>query len=167
MTTTARKLFIGAIAALMALPAMSQSGSGGIGGASLGFRSSGATRGIEPVSAEEAIPGRWRIEFRIRRYSDDPEASGRWITVYADMWIGGIYVNGQIRDSEANADFTCRIDEHGRCIDGRLRFQGDEYDWQDFAFITDRNGERAEGWAVFADRNTGVIREYELVLRKR
>ena len=167
MKISARRIILGTAALLLCLPALSQPGSGGLGGANLGFRTSGSTRGIEPVSAEDAIPGRWRIEFRIRRYSDDPEARGRWITVYADMWIGGIYVNGQIRDGDVHGDFSCRIDDHGRCLDGRLRFQGDEHDWQDFAFVTDRDGDRAEGWAVFSDRTSGATREYELVMRKR
>ena len=167
MKNSARTISIGILAALLGLPAIAQVGSGGIGSANLGFRSTGSTRGYRDVSAEDAIPGRWRMEFRIRRYSDDPEASGRWMTVIADMWIGGIYVNGQIRDGNISADFNCHIDEHGRCLDGKIRFQGQDYDWQDFAFITDREGDRAEGWAVYVDRETGATREYEIVMRKR
>jgi len=167
MHIPAYRLLLGAMVAMLALPTLGQPGGGGIGTSSDGFRITGATRGIEPVSPEQAIPGRWRIEFRIRRYSDDPRASGRWLVVDANMWLAGIYVNGQIRDKEANADFSCRIDDAGRCSDGRIRFEGDNFDWDDFAFVVDRDGYRAEGWAVHVDRDTGVTREYELLLRKR
>jgi hypothetical protein len=85
----------------------------------------------------------------------------------ADMSLAGQYVTGRIRDDDYPGDFSCSIDEYGRCIDGRLRFRSDDQDWQEFAFILDRDGYRAEGWAVFSDIHTGAVREYELALRKR
>jgi hypothetical protein len=164
MKTSAYAFLIGA---MLALPALSQPGGGGIGISAEGFRNTGATRGIEAVPPLEAIPGRWRIEFRIRRYSDNPQATGRWLVVDADMVIGGIYVSGQIRDNDATADFTCLVDDVGRCSGGRIRFRHENFDWDDFAFVVDRNGVRAEGWAIRVDPETGVTREYELRMRKR
>jgi hypothetical protein len=142
-------------------------GGGGIGAASLGFRTTGQSLGIEAMSNEDAIPGRWRIEFRIRRHTDDPEATGVWRTVTADLFLSGQYVTGRIRDDEFPGDFTCSIDDYGRCMYGRLRFQSDDQDWQEFSFILDREGYRAEGWATFTDVGSGAIREYELQMRKR
>jgi len=167
MKISAYRLLIAATALVLSVPALAQPGSGGIGSASQGLRTTGAARGIEAVPLEQAIPGRWRIEFRIRNISDDPDATGRWRTVTAEMWLSGSYVNGQIREGDFPGDFNCTIDEHGRCIDGRLRFREDLHDWEDFNFVLDRMGDRAEGWAVFTDRETGAFREYELRMRKR
>jgi hypothetical protein len=144
-----------------------QMGGGGIGAASLGLRTTGQSLGIEAVPNEEAIPGRWRIEFRIRRHTEDPEATGLWRIVTAEMSLSGIYVTGRIRDDDFPGDFSCSIDDFGRCLDGRLRFHEDEQDWQEFTFIVDREGYRAEGWAVYTDIETGAVREYELAMRKR
>jgi hypothetical protein len=83
------------------------------------------------------------------------------------MSLAGTYVTGRIRDDEFPGDFTCSIDEYGRCIDGRLRFRSDDQDWQVFSFILDREGYRAEGWAAFTDFQSGAVREYELAFRKR
>jgi hypothetical protein len=167
MKSSAR-LFLTLLASLALAPSVhSQMGGGGIGVGSLGFRATGSTRGIESVPAEEAIPGRWRIEFRVRRHSEDPEASGIWRTVTAEMYMSGLFVTGRIRDDDFPGDFTCSIDEFGRCMDGKLRFHSDNQDWQVFSFIVDREGYRAEGWATFTDIQTGAIREYELAMRKR
>ena len=167
MTSSSRTFLIILTALVLPSSAYSQAGGGGIGAASLGFRTTGQSLGIEAVSNEDAIPGRWRIEFRIRRHTDDPEATGVWRTVDADLFLSGQYVTGRIRDDEHPGDFTCSIDEYGRCLDGRLRFRSDNQDWQVFSFIVDRDGYRAEGWAVFTDVESGAIHEYELQLRKR
>jgi hypothetical protein len=103
----------------------------------------------------------------IRRYSDYPRATGRWLVVDANMWISGNFVNGQIRDKDATADFSCQIDGVGRCSVGRIRFRDENFDWDDFAFVVDRDGDRAEGWAIRVDPESGVTREYELRMRKR
>jgi hypothetical protein len=155
------------IASALLPAAHGQMGGGGIGAGSLGLRTTGQALGIEAVPNEDAIPGRWRIEFRIRRNTEDPEASGTWRTVIADMSLNGTYVTGRIRDDDFPGDFTCSIDEYGRCMDGRLRFFSDDHDWQVFSFIVDREGYRAEGWASITDRESGAVREYELVFRKR
>lgn len=167
MKSTARALVAFLTALAPALTVYAQMGGGGIGAGSLGLRTTGESRGIEAVTAEEAIPGRWRIEFRIRRLSEDPQASGVWRTVMADMALTADRVTGWIRDDDYQGDFNCTIDTYGRCIDGRLRFFTDEHDWQEFSFILDRDGYRAEGWAVFADLQSGAIHEYELMFRKR
>jgi hypothetical protein len=83
------------------------------------------------------------------------------------MYMSGLFVTGRIRDDDFPGDFTCSIDEFGRCMDGKLRFHSDNQDWQVFSFIVDREGYRAEGWATFTDIQTGAIREYELAMRKR
>ena len=167
MTSSARAFLLILAALVLPCSAHSQMGGGGIGAASLGFRTTGQSLGVESVPNEEAIPGRWRIEFRIRRHTEDPEATGVWRTVTAEMFLSGSMVNGRIRDDEFPGDFSCQIDEYGRCMDGRLRFHSDDHDWQEFSFILDREGYRAEGWAVYADVESGAIREYELALRKR
>ena len=167
MTSARRALFFILTALVLPSSAYSQMGGGGIGAASLGFRTTGQSLGIEAMSNEDAIPGRWRIEFRIRRHSEDPEARGVWRTVTADMSIIGNSVVGRIREDDFPGDFSCYIDDYGRCIDGRLRFRSDRYDWQEFAFVLDREGYRAEGWATFTDVESGAVREYELQMRKR
>lgn len=167
MTKFARVLLLTLSALVLPFSAYSQMGGRGIGGSTLGFRTSGEQLGIDAVPIEDAIPGRWRIEFRIQRHSEDPEATGIWRTVTAEMSISGNQVTGRIRDDDFPGDFKCYIDEYGRCMDGRLRFHTDKQDWQEFSFILDREGYRAEGWAVFTDIETGAIREYELMLRKR
>ena len=167
MTSSGRVILT--VLAALALPcsAYSQMGGGGIGAGTLGFRTTGAALGIEGVPIEDAIPGRWRIEFRIRRHTEDPEASGIWRTVVAELSMSGQWVTGRIRDDEFPGDFSCQIDEYGRCMDGRLRFFSDRHDWQEFSFILDREGYRAEGWATFTDYESGAVREYELAMRKR
>jgi hypothetical protein len=167
MSNLARALFLILTALILQSSVHGQMGGGGIGTGSLGLRTTGQSLGIEAVPLEDAIPGRWRIEFRIRRHTEDLTASGVWRTVMADMSLAGQYVTGRIRDDDYPGDFSCSIDEYGRCIDGRLRFRSDDQDWQEFAFILDRDGYRAEGWAVFSDIHTGAVREYELALRKR
>jgi hypothetical protein len=166
MRTFASLFLSGLTVVVLSSPAYGQAGGGGLGAGSLGLRNTGPTRGIEPVPAEEAIPGHWRIEFRIRRHSEDPGASGIWRTVLAEMYISGMWVTGRIR-GDFPAEFSCTIDESGRCMDGRLRFFTDERDWQVFSFILDRDGDRAEGWASTTDPESGVVREYELQMRKR
>lgn len=168
MKTAAKALFSILTALVLQSSVEAQMGGGGIGAGTLGLRTTGASLGIEAMPNEDAIPGRWRIEFRIRRHSEDPQASGVWRIVVAEMTLSGTqYVTGRIRDDEFPGDFQCSIDEYGRCIDGRLRFFEDDQDWQEFSFILDREGHRAEGWAVFADRESGAVREYELYMRKR
>jgi hypothetical protein len=167
MTTSARGLLFVLAALVLPGTAYSQMGGGGIGSAALGFRTTGQSLGIEAIPNEDAIPGRWRIEFRIRRHTEDPKATGIWRTVTAEMFLSGQYVTGRIRDDDFPGDFTCSIDEHGRCMGGRLRFHSDTQDWQEFTFILDRDGYRAEGWATFTDFQTGAVREYELAMRKR
>jgi hypothetical protein len=167
MTNPGRSILLILSALVLPCSVQGQMGGGGIGAGTLGFRTQGEQLGIEAVPIEDAIPGRWRIEFRIRRHSEDPEASGTWRTVTADVSIAGTMVRGMIRDDEFPGDFTCQIDEYGRCLDGRFRFLSDDHDWQEFSFILDREGYRAEGWAVYADPASGAIREYELQLRKR
>ncbi len=167
MTNSARTLLLILTALVLPCSAYSQMGGGGIGAASLGFRTTGQSLGIESVSNEDAVPGRWRIEFRIRRHTEDPEATGVWRAVTAEMYLAGNSVTGRIRDDDFPGDFNCFIDEYGRCLDGRLRFHSDDQDWQEFSFILDREWFRGEGWAVFTDIETGAVREYELAMRKR
>jgi len=167
MTISGRSILLILSALVLPGSVQSQMGGGGIGAGTLGLRTQGQAMGIEPVPLDEAIPGRWRIEFRIRRHTEDPEAVGVWRTVTADMSMAGLMVRGMIRDDDFPGDFTCTIDEYGRCLDGRFRFHADDHDWQEFSFIVDREGYRAEGWAVYADPASGAVREYELALRKR
>lgn len=167
MTRSVRALLLILTAAVLPCSVYSQMGGGGIGSGTLGLRTQGEQLGIESMPIEDAIPGRWRIEFRIRRHSEDPEATGVWRTVTAELSMAGTSVIGRIRDDDFPGDFSCFIDEYGRCLDGRLRFFTDSHDWQEFSFILDREGHRAEGWAVYADVESGAIREYELALRKR
>jgi hypothetical protein len=166
-TSSGRALLFILTALVLPCSAYSQTGGGGIGAASLGFRTTGQQLGIEAVPIEDAITGRWRIEFRVRRSTEDPEATGVWRTVTADVSIAGPMVTGRIRGGKYPADFRCSIDEYGRCLNGRLRFFEDDQNWQEFVFILDRDGYRAEGWAVFMDIRSGAVREYELVMRKR
>jgi hypothetical protein len=167
MHISARALLLILTALTLPVSVQGQMGGGGIGAGALGLRTTGESLGIEPVPLDEAIPGRWRIEFRIRRHTEDPEASGIWRTVTAEMGMNGDRITGRIRDDDYPGDFSCTIDEFGRCMDGRLRFYDDEQDWQVFSFIVDREGFRAEGWAVFTDIQSGAVREYELAFRKR
>jgi len=167
MTRSLRALLFTLTVLILPGSAYSQMGGGGIGAASLGFRTTGQSLGVDAVPIEDAIPGRWRIEFRVRRDSEDPEATGIWRTVTGEMSLSGRIVTGRIRDDDFPGDFSCSIDEYGRCMDGKLRFHSDDQDWQQFAFILDREGYRAEGWASFTDVESGAVREYELQFRKR
>jgi hypothetical protein len=147
-------------------------GGGGRGGgesADAGESESGAVDqapvGLEP---DEAVEGRWRIEFRIDYDSDDESASGRWRTVNAEVLMNFTEVTGHIRgerDTEAG-QFTCTFDGNQRCWMGTLRFESDEKDWSDFGFELTADG-RAVGWAEHMEEETGRIRKYELTMRKR
>jgi len=148
---------------------------GGFGGASAGGafgggsnNDGGGTQAQAAFDPETHMPGRWRIEFRIVRDSSDSDASGRWITVDSEITLSGNRVLGRIRDTDADGEYECVISPEGRCEPGRLRFTTDKIDWQEFGFeIDDLDNEVAEGWATFVDPDSGVTREYELVLRKR
>jgi hypothetical protein len=150
---------------------------GGAGGAGGGFGGGGDSGGFsedaggggaqQAFDPETAMPGDWRIEFRIERDSSDSDARGRWITVDSQIMISGNRVVGRIRDREVQGDFECIISPEGRCEPGKLRFTTDRLDWPEFGFeIDDFDPERAEGWATFIDPEAGITREYELVLRK-
>ena len=145
-------------------------GGGGFGGGGGGFGGGGFGEEEEqqpetPLS--ELIPGRWEIEFRIDYFSADPEAIGRYLEVEADIFIMGDRLEGRIRERDLIGDFRCMYDGHDRCQFGTMRFQGEDQDWQDFSFVVDRFGQRAEGWAEWINVETGEIQRYELRLRKR
>ena len=117
---------------------------------------------------ETAMPGEWRIEFRIERDSSNSDARGRWIIVDSEIMMSGNRVVGRIRDRDIEGEFECMISPEGRCEPGKLRFRTDRIDWQEFGFeIDDFDRERAEGWATFVDPELGITREYELILQKR
>jgi hypothetical protein len=146
-------------------------GGGGFGGGGAGgsFGSeAGGGGAAEAFNAELAMPGEWRIEFRIEKDSSDPTAQGKWLTLIADVTISGDRVVGRIRDRDVEGDFECVISPEGRCEPGRLRFTTDTRDWPEFGFeIDDFDRERAEGWATFIDVEAGITREFELELQKR
>lgn len=150
-------------------------GAGGFGGDTGGgnddggFASNaGGGASQQAFDPESAMPGDWRIEFRIERDSTDSSARGRWITVMSEITISGNRVVGRIRDRDVVGEFECVISPEGRCEPGRLRFTNDKIDWPDFGFeIDDFDTERAQGWATFIDPDAGITREYELILQKR
>ena len=147
-------------------------GGGGFGGGADagGAQDSGGFQEQEAIGQDpdENIQGRWRIEFRIEYDSQDSGAKGRWRTVEAEVLINFNEVTGRIRgekDTEPG-EFTCMFDGASRCTQGNLRFDSDEKEWPDFGFQIESEG-RAKGWAEHIDQETGRIRKYELIMRKR
>jgi hypothetical protein len=176
------RLGLMAVAMTFALAAHSQPGGGGFGGGGGGFGGGGGGGGFgddpdavqtpEPeqdneISASELLQGRWEIEFRIEYFSADPEASGRYLEVEADIYVNGDQVQGRIQEDSVRGEFRCMFDGARRCQFGTMRFQGEEQDWQDFGFELDRFGERATGWAEWINVENGEILRFELRLRKR
>lgn len=146
-------------------------GGGGFGGGGFGGRG-GPSPEPEPEQPEEPplsekIAGRWEIEFRIEYFSADPEANGRFLEVDADIYVNGDRIEGRIQEPNIRGEFRCMYDGNNRCQFGTMRFQGEPQDWQDFGFVVDTYGERAEGWAEWIDIDTGEIQRYELRMRKR
>jgi len=146
-------------------------GGGGFGGGDTGFggqdQGQGQDQESNEPSMEELLQGRWQIEFRIEYFSKDPEASGRYLEVYADLYVNGDLVEGRIQEDDIRGEFRCRFDGVSRCDLGTMHFQGEDQDWQDFGFVVERQGDRATGWAEWINAETGEIQRFELRLRKR
>jgi hypothetical protein len=142
-------------------------GGGDIGGAGGGAQTPAPEQNNEQAAAER-LPGRWEIEFRIEFFSADPEASGKYLEVDAEMFVNGDQVEGRIQEQNVRGEFSCTFDGVERCQFGKMRFQGEDQEWQDFGFVLDRfGGDRATGWAEWINVENGEIQRFELRLRKR
>jgi hypothetical protein len=164
MRSLTNLLLLAAFGILLSQQTLAQLGGGfGAGG---GFGGEEEEEEQQEIPLSELIEGRWDIEFRIEYFSADPEATGRYLEVQADMFVSGDQIEGRIREQNLFGEFRCMYDGKDRCQYGTMRFEGEDQDWQDFGFVLDRSGRRATGWAEWINVETGEIQRYELRLAK-
>lgn len=151
-------------------------GFGGGGGGAPGGRAGGqggqggqesGNTGPQIPDLQEDIPGRWEMEFRVDYFSEDPEASGKWMDLDVDFYLVGQQVEGRINEGLIRGTTRCTLRPPSKCEFGTIRIDGETQQWQDFGFEVEAEGNRAEGWAEWLDHDTGETMRFELRMRKR